>query len=198
MQNYNLLELSKALNKPEYVLFPEISAQNGAAIRQSPLYSELDSLARSELGMEIAELPYSFYKLYGQTGSRSEFEEVYFARRHRLYRAAAMAIAGHSEFIDDVQNIMWAICGEFTWAFPAHMCGRENDVVLPPQPSEDGYIYAQDKSLDKRVDLFAAQTAAALAEVCYLLENKLDAMVKYRVRSEIRVRVLDQFIRVHG
>ncbi len=66
------------------------------------------------------------------------------------------------------------ICDEYSWAVPAHTDGTpENDV---------GHI-----------DLFSTETAFALAEICYSLEECLDAVTHRRVKMEIRRRILDTY-----
>lgn len=125
---------------------------------------------------EIKSLPYSDFKIFYITGSRSEYEDKYFAHR-RLLDALAIKAAAGDDCINELQDILWAVADEFTWAVPAHI----------PQGLPVGECV-------KQIDLFAAETAFTLAEILYIFDEKLDAAVKERIISEVRRRVLEPYL----
>ncbi|MBT9776848.1 hypothetical protein GPL15_10065 [Clostridium sp. MCC353] len=123
---------------------------------------------------EIKELPFSKYKIYFETGSRVEYEACYIEHRRRLNVYTAMALYSHETcWIHGLEDILWAICGEFTWAFPAHIKDEKN---LPESSTT--------------IDLFASETGMALSETCYLLSDRLSPMVKERVKNEVWRRLI--------
>ncbi len=66
---------------------------------------------------------------------------------------------------DEAQDTIMAICEETCWALPAHTGGV---------PEEDAAC----------IDLFAAETGMMLAEIRYVPEDRLDAVVRDRIAAE--------------
>lgn len=98
---------------------------------------------------------------FAATGRRLPYEAQYFARRRHL---AAVAIAGGAQALDEV---LTAVCDERSWALPAHW-GEEDPA--------------------RCVDLFACETAQALAEI---IELRHDIGTAERVRAQINDRVIE-------
>lgn len=113
---------------------------------------------------------------YYKDGDRSSFEAPYFRRRTLLSAAAMLALLYPDEekYIKTVNDLIWGICSEYSWAVPAHTSGKyEDDMTM--------------------VDLFAAETGFALSEICNLLEDRLDGHVLYRARINISKRIFDSY-----
>lgn len=128
-------------------------------------------------------LPFSAFRRYETPGdgNRSEFEfgeNGYFPRRKRLLTFALLSwLYGRREDIRALEDVMWAIADEYTWALPAHL-QRKGLTAL----QSDGYM----------IDLFAAETAHALSETVSLLGDKLHPIITARVKSLIKVRIFDR------
>lgn len=115
------------------------------------------------------EIRNEFYK----NGNRSNFEKLYFCRRDYLSSVAVLALSDDT-YIPELQKIILAVCNEYCWALPAHTPGVETE--------------------DKKVlDLFVAETSFAIAEICYVLKEKISPEVYGRVRQEIRNRLLSNY-----
>ncbi|MHC5215583.1 hypothetical protein ACYSNR_02880 [Enterococcus sp. LJL128] len=131
------------------------------------------------LSGQIAVLPVSGYEEYLASGNRIKFEKSYFERRRQL---AVIGLAAYledrQEFSELLEQILWEICNEYTWALPAHLpvtgneYGRESSVYL---------------------DLFAAETGQALAEILKLTGNRISPLVYQRVTDEIERRIFTSF-----
>jgi len=152
-----------------------------------PLIREIREAADHFLEEPIPLLLWSKHRLFAEEGSRLPYEELYFARRRRLTALALMALLEpeQSRYLAGLEDLIWAICDEYSWCLPAHL----------PRPSEQhAYSIRHDRWLDndKRdwVDLFAAETAFALAEICGLLDGRLARAIHERVRHEVYRRVL--------
>lgn len=117
---------------------------------------------------------------YYADGDRHEFERPYFRRRTYLSALALMTLIypEKEEYLDELQELIWAICEEYSWTVPAH-CGNK---------LEDGLTI---------IDLFSAETSFVLAEICYLLENRLDKLIRDRVKNEIEKRILHNYENRH-
>ena len=123
---------------------------------------------------EITPLPYSKWKLFWETGDRGEYEALYFSRRRLIEHALPLSLIypEKSEYVDKLSDVIFAVLDEYTWCLPAHQAQNErND--------------------NSRVDLFASETAFHLAIVYTLLGNRLDPLIRDRIRVEVRRRVFD-------
>ncbi len=128
---------------------------------------------------------------FSRSGSREAYETPYFERRRKLIGAAlAECVSDDGVYMDAVIDGIWCIMEESTWVLSAH----------------NGSDHPGAKAMNKRplpdvsnpyVDLFAAQTAAMLADILYLLSDKLDAvspLIVRRVKDEIERRILHPFM----
>ncbi|WP_274648485.1 heparinase II/III family protein [Paenibacillus humicola] len=139
-----------------------------------PLLAGAAAAAERYAAEPVPRLAFSQYRLFATTGDRLQYQQVYFARRGRLRAFAAAALAtGESRWTEPLQDMIWDICDEYTWCLPAHLSKAAGS---PPPP--------------QTVDLFAAETTQALAEIAHLLGDRLDPAVTERARDEIMRRVL--------
>lgn len=125
---------------------------------------------------EIAALKYSEYKIFFQSGSRKEYETSYFSRRTRLNTCALLSLIYPEEdtYFDKLQDVIWAILDEYCWALPAH-------------------VHIEDGNDNNFLDLFACETGFALSEIYYLLQDRLEDLIKSRIRAEINRRIVHAY-----
>ena len=149
-----------------------------------PYLNSIADYAQKCRGTAIPVLPYSRFKLFHETGDRLQYEDSavgYFPRRGRLSAYGALAwLYGREEDIHELEDIIWAICDEYTWSLPAHV----EPQAFTTQLENDAYM----------VDLFAAETAQSLAEICFLLGDRLAPIVRLRVERLVNERVLDRVL----
>ncbi|KAB8140039.1 hypothetical protein F8S13_25525 [Chloroflexia bacterium SDU3-3] len=165
--------------------FPLDALCDGArlrTIRAAPHLRALLADIRAESARAQAEPPeplgFELFRRFGQSGDRAAFERAYFDRRRRLLGLSlAAAVDGDDTPLPALADLLWEICGEYSWALPAH---------LPLGPDE---ARASRTPPEQVVDLFAAHTAHALAEVLALLGERLDPWLHYRIRAEVEQRV---------
>ena len=122
----------------------------------------------------IYALEYSQFKRFYIDGDRTSFQNQYFERRRRLTLLQVLALS-NDDYLVDLENILSAICEEFTWVLPAH--AFEDDVVAK---------YEQ-------IDLFSAETAFYLAETVYVYGDKLSKDIRNRIRVSIKLKLIDIF-----
>ena len=127
--------------------------------------------------MPITAPVYSSFKEFIVSGNRSVYEGPYFVRRGQLAASAVMALLYPEEkkYIDYLNNIIFAICNEYTWSVSAH------------QPD----INAYDKTF---IDLFASETGFALSEIYTVLGDRLDPLIKEMIKKEINTRIIEPFL----
>lgn len=114
-------------------------------------------------GKPIAALPFRSYEKYFKDGDRKAYEQPYFERRNRLYLLQILAIAQPKKYIEELEDVLAAICDEYSWVLPAHV----------PVP----------------VDLFCAETGALLAETVYIFKDKLSPHLLERIEKTIERQV---------
>nr|WP_238357744.1 heparinase II/III family protein [Cohnella zeiphila] len=150
----------RALREPGYADMLEEVREEGRRLRGTP----------------IPELKYSLFTIYVERGSRREYEQAYFERRRRLNTFALLSMTEPDEpgYLEELIDIVWAICGEYTWCVPAHVPGT-------------------DAQIRETIDLFSAETGFALAEISLLLGDRLPRLVRERVERELEIRLFGPF-----
>lgn len=122
---------------------------------------------------KVAEITKSDYDRYYTDGNRLAGENKYFDRRGRLSTYALMVfIYREEEYIKYLEDVINIICDEFTWVLPAHLPQNKDTEVI---------------------DLFAAETGAALSEIKYLLSDELSDEVKERIHREVQIRIINNY-----
>ena len=197
-----LVETMEALRHGHGVPFGLVTEEKLEQIRSHPFYAKavahVRALAEEKGGQLIPMVPYSFFKLFDETGSRTEFQDVFNEQRTRL-QAFALAALLDGTHISDVEDAIWAICDNFSWCNPAHFRYGGTNVVelLNAPPKGDGkpvpYLYHQKQV----IDLSASNTAFLLAETIALLGDKLAPVVVNRAHREIYERVLKPFMEIN-
>ena len=146
-------------------------------------YERLKKLASTEKGKEyvrylqdyyqtnyannpIFALKYSYAKLYDLDGDRVKFQGMYFERRKRLMVLQVLAISD-DKYIEDLEDVISAICDEITWVVPAHTYDT--------------------------IDLFSAETAMYLAETLYVMGDRISKELHNRVRESIQRKIVDLY-----
>ncbi len=124
----------------------------------------------------IYALKYSEFSMFVKTGNRSVYEGAYFTRRLAMDCSALLALIYPEEekYIVRLMDQIYAICDEYTWCLPAHQTKLEinNNIHL---------------------DLFACETGFALSEIYTLLGDRLEPLIRDRIRVEIDRRILTAY-----
>lgn len=79
--------------------------------------------------------------------------------------------------LENLENILWSICEEYTWCLPAHLPADHNT-----------------ENIDQFIDLFSSETAFTLAEISLLLGERLPLLLRSRIRHEVEKRIFRPFI----
>ena len=123
---------------------------------------------------------YTDFRLYGLTGNRTVYQGPYYKRRVQMEIGAILSLVYPEEekYLEYTMDKIFSVCNEYAWAIPAHI-PRSIEVVNRTH-----------------LDLFACETAFTLAEIYVLLEDRLDTLIKERIKAEIKWRVIDSFEKV--
>ena len=125
------------------------------------------------------------YASFIRTGSRTDCQTPYYARRRKLCSAVLhVCLTGKMDLLPDVEDGVWLLCEETTWAISAHAyLSKEH-----PFPDDQANV----------VDLFAAQTAMILSFTAQLLEGVLHPDLVDRIRREVERRIFRPFMDYDG
>ncbi len=146
----------------------------------TPLIEELHREAAAIVSAKtVAPITYTGYQAYLTTGDRRTFEDQYFQRRKQLVVLGLSQYLAPEEAKGTMLNeVLWAILNEYTWGLPAHMPVTGNTYG-------DGAPYW--------LDLFAAETGEALAELKFLIGAQLPPELNHRIDVEIERRIFTPF-----
>ena len=153
--------------------------------RYKQMMSEIKEEAEKLLHTPMKELSYSLFKMFHETGSRQEYEAVYFDKRRRLNTFALMVLieGKDSYFLEPFEDIVWSICNEFTWCLPAHLDNDQDMKVIGKFPNIENTTY-------QTIDLFASETAFALSEILQLTKDQIDPLLNKRILKEVYKRII--------
>lgn len=126
----------------------------------------------------------SDYLEFSRSGDRVRFENRYFPRRTKLAQLTiAECIEGKGRFLDDIIDGLYLILEESSWCLPPHNSyGKDADKLSLPSVKRPV------------VDLFAAETAALVGLVEYLLRNelkKISPFIGENVNAAITERIVN-------
>ncbi|WP_445678964.1 heparinase II/III domain-containing protein [Radicibacter daui] len=179
--------------------FPDISerARWGKAAADSRLALSVEAIlayADALQGTEIDPLTGSMYMDFITNGDRIAYEENYFRRRYEFsHLVIAECLTAKGTYLTRIIDYFWALLGEVSWCVPAHNFAGQHEMVMFKNPNP----WKADDPLpvpgDDYLDLFTCETAALLAEACYLLRPLLLERVPslyYRIHQEVTRRAL--------
>lgn len=142
------------------------------------IMADIRRLAKAELYTDIKSLSYSKFKLFQETGSRTEYENDYMEHRRLFAIYGLMCLwEEDAKWMDKLCDVIWAICDEYTWVLPAHLSGV-TDIEL-------GKI---------KIDLFSAETGMYLSELRYILGSRLPERVSDRMEYELDRRIIRPYL----
>lgn len=143
-----------------------------------------------------APLTYTLYREFERTGERDTYQDPYFMRRGMLTRALIEFILGDASMRDPLHDLLWAICEETTWVLPAHEEQGPNFWEIRPRYVRTEPLGAHTMLTREpdSIDLFCAETGAALAEAIYLVGDDLAPEVRQRVIQEVQRRIFRPYL----
>ena len=145
-----------------------------------PLILEIEKYVKIILDGKIPQIPYSTYMDFYNSGSRKEFEDVYFERRKQLTALGLYLQWNNSKkALDYFQELLWSISNEFSWCLASHLSYGEDEFEYEPS---------------KIIDLFSAETAQTLCEILIIHEDKIDKLLWNHIKKQIEDRVISPFI----
>lgn len=180
LRRWNVRRVREVLEAaPSFLPFPRTGAAEWVALKGDlggEVLADLLASAADDVDAPIPALTAGLYAEFRETGRREGYEDAQRLRRNMLYRLTlAEWLEGEGRFVPALEDLAWARLEETNWAWPAH--ARELDAFDRPT-----------------LDLAAAMTALDLAEMDYLVGDRLSANLRSRVRVEVERRVVGPFL----
>lgn len=168
-----------------YIFDSKLSTKNFKKYENHPLAKEIrkeiETRCDAFRNTLIPITKYSDFKVFAESGERQAGQRDYFIRRNRLSAFLLKVwLDEKEEDIAELEDILWAICDEYTWSIPAHLT-----------PWLMNGLTSNDRPFV--VDLFASETAQTIAEALSICKNLLSEEVKERCVDEIFRRVIEPF-----
>lgn len=170
--------------------FPAAGNRTAYEMLASDLKAKIIKEGETFLNYSYPSLRATDFMAFQRTGNRSDYEALYFAKRHALNSLVlAECIENKGRFLDDIINGIFSLCEESAWQLPAHNSYiRDTPQLILPDT-------------DRPVlDLFACETGALLACIYYLLRESLDAIspfISKRILSELNSRIIAPYLLKH-
>lgn len=176
---------SMLIPRTEWHPFPKAHEREAWTAIPEKLQQNLINLGEEYLEKPIPLLPATVYLEFKRVGNRSRYQSIWRERREMLHGLVlAECIEGKGRYLDAIANVIWAICEESTWTWPAHVGAQKAGVGLPD-------------TSEPVVALFSAQTANSLAWTHYLLKRELDKVsprICERIEREINRQILTPYL----
>lgn len=185
--NNSVESLSETILEPEQWVFYPTDASEWQKIVPGSIFNKQIEVAEKLLGKDWPILKASVFLEYERNGNRKNYQDISFERRHAL-SALVMAeiLEGENRFLDDIINLVWAICEETYWGIPAHVNLQETGRGLPDVETPS-------------VDLFAAETGALLAWTDYMIGDKFDEVnpfIRKRIYYETNRKIHEPYLKI--
>ena len=161
--------------------FPKLTERDAWDSLPGKLRQRYIMAGESSLDFEWPNLPATTYLEFDRNGNRSNYQSIVNRLRRALTNLVmAEVVENRGRFLDQIANGVWATCEETSWVIPAH---------IGLQKAEGGLADVNEQV----VDLFSAETGAALAWTYYLLGDRLaevSPLIPSRILTEIDRRIL--------
>lgn len=184
LKNYNVMDIERILQeeKPPMPFPPASDRAAWNQIRERLRDGEAAWFIRQAeeaSAKPIPPMPATLYLEVKRTGRREGYQEPMWERQVMMRDLAlGECLEEQGRFLDPLMDVIWAICEESSWVYPAH------HYDLPDM--EHPYI-----------DLNVATTGLFLAEVNLLLSDQLDPAVGKRIRYEVNRRLFEPYLARH-
>ncbi len=173
-------------------------------IKHSPALPAMLSALRQAVPnlTDIPQTTYTLFRQFEHTGVRRNYERQHFMKRSMLTRAVIEMILGDTmhgiAMRDVIHDLLWSICEETSWLFPAHEEQGPAFWELHPSPRQRPWgAHTMLTREPDSIDLFAAETGATLAETIHLVGDRLAPEVVQRVRQEVERHIFKPYL-AHG
>lgn len=180
LRRWNVRHVREVLESaPAFAPFAQTGSAEWSELRDrlgTKVLADLVAQAEVDAQAPVPALPARLYHEFRETGRREGYEDAQRQRRSMLYRLVlAEWVEGKGRLVEAIENVAWARLEETNWAWPAHA----GDLDTYDWPT---------------LDLAAAMTALDMAEIDFLVGDRLSANLRSRLRVEVERRAVGPFL----
>ncbi len=182
--------ISSSIHFQAFNKYPSIEDRNSWNSLDKDYKLALINNGEKYLDFEFKAIPATLFMEFVQTGNRSHFEDVYFAKR-RAFNALVLAecVENNSRFMPNIINGLFSILEESAWQLPAHNSYiRDTPQFILPDTTRP------------ILDLFACETGALIATCYHLLKTKFDEIspfINTRIYADLNSRIITPYLNSH-
>jgi len=166
-------------------LFPAISDREFWDKAKEKFLPQFTEELKPFIGKERKMLTASLYREFAVNGNRTNFQDIYYARRIELVKRVIMeCLLNDGSQMEDILDLTWMILEETSWTLPAHNWAVEEADSLPD-------------FINNSLDLFLSETACTMAFVYQTVGEKLDEMstvVNRRIKATLKRIIGDDYL----
>ncbi|MBQ8392214.1 MAG: heparinase II/III family protein [Clostridia bacterium] len=113
---------------------------------------------------------------------RGEDKMLWYRQLFQLQSSAILSMIyyDNDEYFNNLVDIIWVMCGEYSWSHLNHHNSYYNTTPEEYDPA--------------LVDIYAASIGFSLSEIKYLLSDRLPQLIKDRISDQVRRRIIDPYI----
>ena len=147
-------------------------------LKESPKYAsvreEYKKIYDNQVVDEPLNLKFSKFRMFAEQGDREAYETALNQHVHALALNAYMALIYEGEYISKLEDSLYDVLSMYVWAIHAHV----------PDINEENYY---------ELDLCSTALGATIATIDYIFADKLHPLIRKRIDTELRRRILDPF-----
>ena len=147
-------------------------------LRESPKYAaireEYKRIYDAQVVDEPLNLKFSKFRMFAEQGERDTYENALNQHIYALNLNAYMALIYEGEYISKLEDALYDVLSMYVWAIHAHV----------PDINEENYY---------ELDLCSTAVGATIATIDCIFGDKLHPLIRKRIDTELRRRILDPF-----
>jgi len=181
LSRFSLQDITASIqSKDSWKPYPKTTAEWRKQLDDSIIQKYI-RFGEDALKFEFKNIPASVALEYARTGDRDNYQKLSFDKRGKLFDLfIAESMEDNGRFMEQIMNGLWSIFEETYWGVPAHLNYQKAGHGLPDAE-------------DITVDLFSAETAAAVSLADYFVGERLDKispLLRRRIYYEVNRRIL--------
>ena len=149
-------------------------------LRESPKYEKArkkyEELYKERVKEEPLNLKFSKFRLFAEKGERNLYEFALNQHIDTLVLNAYMALLYEGEYISRLEDALYDVLSIYVWAIHAHV----------PDITVENYY---------ELDLCSTALGATIATIDYIFGDKLHPLIRKRINTELKRRILEPFKR---
>lgn len=153
---------------------PEFLKEYRESEKYAPIRAQYEKLYAEKVVDEPLMLKFSKFRMFAEKGERNLYEFALNQHIDSLVLNAYMALIYGGEYISKLEDNLYDVLSMYVWAIHAHV----------PDINEENYY---------ELDLCSTALGSTIATIDYLMGDKLHPLIKKRIDTELRRRILEPF-----